>query len=206
MTVGAVIFDIGNVLVEWQPERYYDRVLGREARVRLFADVDLHRMNDEVDRGAPFRATIEHWASRHPVWAREILWWHDRWDELAAPAMDRSIRTLRALRRQGVPVFALSNIGDEVFARAANRVPALAEFDRAYVSGRLGCAKPDAAIYAAVEADCGLPPSALLFTDDRAENIAAASARGWGTHLFDGPEGWASRLVAEGLLTEGEAA
>jgi 2-haloacid dehalogenase len=206
VTIRAVIFDIGNVLIEWQPERFYDRVLGPDVRRRLFAEVDLHRMNDDVDRGAPFRATVEDWAARHPGWATEIRWWHDRWDELASPAIDRSIRTLRALRGRGMPVFALSNIGTEVLARAAERVPVLGEFDRAYVSGRLGCAKPDAAIYAAVEADCGLPPSALLFTDDRADNIAAAVARGWTAHLFDGPDRWAARLVAEGLLTEGEAA
>jgi 2-haloacid dehalogenase len=51
-----------------------------------------------------------------------------------------------------------------------------------------------------------MAPDALLFTDDRAENIAAAAARGWQTHLFDGPQGWADRLIAEGLLTEQEAA
>jgi 2-haloacid dehalogenase len=206
VTVRAVVFDIGNVLIAWQPEMFYDRVIGPDARARLFAAVDLHRMNDDIDRGAPFRATVESWATRHPAWAAEIRWWHDRWDELASPTIDRSIRSLRALRARGVPVFALSNIGAEVFSHAAARVAVLAEFDRAYLSGRLGCAKPDAAIYAAVERDCALPPSALLFTDDRADNIAAAAARGWGTHLFDGPDPWAARLVAEGLLTEGEAA
>ncbi len=206
MTFAAVVFDIGNVLIAWQPERFFDREIGPGARARLFAEVDLHAMNDAVDRGAPFRATVEGWAEQHPAWAREIRWWHDRWDELASPSIERSIRSLRALRRRGVAVFALSNIGAEVFVHAQARVPVLGEFDRAYVSGRMGCAKPDAAIYAAVEADCGLAPGALLFTDDRAENVTAAAARGWGTHLFDGPDAWAARLVAEGLLSVEEAA
>ena len=61
-------------------------------------------------------------------------------------------------------------------------------------------------IYEAVEREVGLPPAALLFTDDREENVAAAAARGWATHLFRGPEGLARRLVAEGLLSEDEAA
>lgn len=65
--------------------------------------------------------------------------------------------------------------------------------------------KPDPRIYEMVEQDCGLPPESLLFTDDRADNIAAAAQRGWGTHLFEGWQGWAARLVAEGLLTQGEA-
>jgi 2-haloacid dehalogenase len=57
-----------------------------------------------------------------------------------------------------------------------------------------------------VERETGADPAGLLFTDDRADNIAAAKARGWQTHLFEGPQGLADRLVAEGLLTEEDAA
>ena len=57
-----------------------------------------------------------------------------------------------------------------------------------------------------LEAGSGLNGADLIFTDDRADNIAAANARGWRTHLFDGPQGWADRLVAEGLLDRAEAA
>ena len=66
--------------------------------------------------------------------------------------------------------------------------------------------KPDPEIYRMVEADCGIAPGALLFTDDRHDNIAVADARGWQTHLFTGPQGWADRLVTAGLLTTAEAA
>lgn len=69
----------------------------------------------------------------------------------------------------------------------------------------MGVIKPDPKIYQMVEDDCGVAPGALLFTDDRPDNIAAAEARGWQTHLFTGPDGWADRLVATGLLTEEEA-
>jgi 2-haloacid dehalogenase len=58
MTPEAVIFDIGNVLIEWQPERYYDRVYGEDRRRALFDAVDLHWMNERVDRGEPFREVI----------------------------------------------------------------------------------------------------------------------------------------------------
>jgi 2-haloacid dehalogenase len=200
-----MVFDIGNVLITWDPEGFYDRTLGEARRRALFAAVDLHAMNEAVDAGAPFRGTIYAWAERHPDWAAEIRLWHDRWEDLASPRIDRSIRMLRALRARGVPVFALTNFGDESFAFAQTRIDVLNEFDRAYVSGRMKVTKPAPAIYAAVEADCGLPPAALLFTDDKPENIAAAQARGWQTHLFTGPEGLAQRLVTEGLLTPDEA-
>ena len=65
--------------------------------------------------------------------------------------------------------------------------------------------KPDPAIYAVVEGDCGFVPEQLLFTDDRPANIAAAVARGWQGHLFERPAGLADRLVAEGLLQREDA-
>ncbi|MEM1101850.1 MAG: HAD family phosphatase [Pseudomonadota bacterium] len=204
--VKAVIFDIGNVLIEWQPERFYDRVYGRARREALFQAVDLHEMNNRVDMGAPFRETIYATAEAHPAWEAEIRDWHDRWGELATPVIDRSVRLLRALRARGVPVFALTNFGVESYAFAQTRFDFLSEFDREYVSGRMRVVKPDPAIYAGVEADCGVAPGDLLFADDRTDNIEAAAARGWRTHLFEGPEGWAARLVDEGLLTAEEAA
>lgn len=206
MTIKAVIFDIGNVLIEWNPERFYDATIGEPRRREMFAALDLHGMNDQIDRGEPFRQTIMDFADANPDWAPEIRMWHDNWIEMAAPTIDRSVRLLRALRTKGVPVFALSNFGVDNFAFAeADHYPFLGEFDKRYISGHMRMAKPDANIYAAVEADCGMDPETLLFADDRADNIETARNRGWQTHLFDGPQGWAARLVAENLLTEAEA-
>ena len=201
----AVIFDIGNVLIEWQPERFYDAVIGEERRREMFATVDLHGMNDKVDLGHHFTETIYATAEEYPEWRDEIRMWHDRWIELATPPIDHSVRLLRALRAKGVPVFSLTNFGIQSFDYAATHYPFLLEFDRPYISGHMGVIKPDPKIYQMLEDDCGLPPQALLFADDRPDNITAAQARGWQAHLFTGPEGWANRLVEAGLLTEEEA-
>ncbi|QCO56997.1 HAD family phosphatase (plasmid) [Pseudorhodobacter turbinis] len=204
-TPEAVVFDIGNVLIEWQPERYYDAVLGEARREALFDAVDLHAMNERIDAGAPFRETVYATAAQHPMWEDEIRWWHDRWAKLAAPRIEHSITLLRRLRAKGVPVFALTNFGDDTFAYAQTQYDFLAEFDRAYVSARMGVTKPAPVIYQMLEADCGIAPEGLLFTDDRLENIEAAAARGWQTHHFTHPQGWADRLVAAQLLTDKEA-
>ena len=201
----AVIFDIGNVLTRWQPEAFYDRVIGEDRRRALFAEVDLHRMNDIVDEGALFRETIYDWADRTPQWQAEIRMWYDRWIELASPRIEGAIALQRALRAKGVPVFALTNFGKYSFEEALPKMDFLTDFDRLYVSGRMGVIKPDPRIYEMVEEDCGLPPASLLFTDDRADNITAAARRGWRTHQFESWQGWAARLVAEGLLTQQEA-
>ena len=205
MTPEAVIFDIGNVLTRWQPEAFYDRVIGEDRRRALFAAVDLHHMNDLVDTGALFKETIYDWADRHPEWRAEIRMWYDRWIELASPRIDGSIRLQRALRAKGVPVFALTNFGRYSFQEALQKMDFLQDFDRRYVSGEMGVIKPDPRIYEMVEQDCGIAPDRLLFTDDRADNITAAARRGWRTHQFETWQGWARRLVAEGLLTEQEA-
>ena len=201
----AVIFDIGNVLTRWQPEAFYDREIGEDRRRALFAAVDLHAMNDEVDKGGLVRDTIYDWADRTPEWAPEIRMWYDRWIDLASPRIEGSIALLRALRKNAIPVFSLTNFGSYSYAEARPKMDFLSEFDREYLSGRMGVIKPDPRIYEMVEDDCGLPPNRLLFTDDKADNITAAARRGWRTHQFETWQGWATRLIAEGLLSKSEA-
>jgi 2-haloacid dehalogenase len=204
-SVEAVVFDIGNVLIEWVPERHYDRTIGEARRRDLFAAVDLGAMNDRVDLGHGFRDVIYEVADLHPEWRAEIRDWHDSWIELASPEIPHSVKLLRALKARGVAVFALTNFGVESFALAQAHYDFLNEFDRTFVSGILGVVKPEPRIYQILEAECGVPPDRLLFTDDRADNIAAARARGWQAHLFTAPAGWAEVLVGAGLLTEKEA-
>lgn len=201
MTPRAVVFDIGNVLIYWNPEGFFETALGKDRSKKLFAEVDLLGMNAAVDLGADFHSAVRALADSHPDWEDEILMWQDRWIEMASPAIDHSVRLLRSLRRAGVPVFALSNFGLAPFRVAEANYPFLEEFDLRILSGALEIAKPDSRIYAALEEQSGFHGAELLFTDDRQENIDAADARGWQTHLFDGPAGWGARLVAAGLLS-----
>ncbi|MEM8578879.1 MAG: HAD-IA family hydrolase [Pseudomonadota bacterium] len=204
--IQAVVFDIGNVLLHWSPERMYDARIGADRRRALFAAVPLDAMNLEVDRGAPFKATVHALADEYPDWRDEIVMWHDHWLEMAYADIPRSVRVMGALQTKGVPVFSLTNFGTDTYDLAAQHYPFMRQFDRDFISGHMDVIKPDPEIYAQLEGGTGLSGGALIFTDDRADNIAAAAARGWQTHLFEGPDGWAERLVAEGLLTEGEAA
>ena len=157
----AVVFDIGNVLLRWQPEAFYEL------------------------------------AARHPAHAEAVRMWHDNWLEMTQPTIPHSVDLLRALGARGIPVFALSNFGIGTFEIAEQEYPFLAEFDWRYVSGDLREIKPAPEIYAILERYSGLSGADLIF---------AAQARGWKTHLFDHPAGWAARPVAEGLLSEAEVA
>ena len=200
----AVIFDIGNVLCNWWPEAFYDARFG-EARRRAFFDaVPIHAANIEIDRGAAFAETLAGLIRDYPAFTAELELWRDEWAGTLGPVIEESVATLRALKAKGVPVYALTNYGDESFEWSLDLLPFLRELDGAFVSGRLKIMKPEPAIYAAVEQGTGIAPDGLLFTDDKIENIEAATARGWWTHHFTGWRGWAERLVAEGLLSEKE--
>ncbi|MDE0588378.1 HAD family phosphatase [Halocynthiibacter sp. C4] len=205
MPVEAVIYDIGNVLIEWQPERHYDKTIGEKRRREMFEAVDLHAMNDEIDRGAAFKERIYEEAEKHPQFRAEIRDWYDSWIEMASPAIPHSVKLLRTLRSKDIPVFALSNFGVDSFAYAETKYPFLGEFDRRYISGHMKRIKPEPEIYEMVEQDCGIDPAGLLFVDDRQDNIDMARARGWQAHLFEGPQGWADELVRQGLLNAEEA-
>ena len=203
--VAAVIFDIGNVLIEWQPERYYDRIIGPDRRRAFFGAFDFHGLMNKIDECAPFAPTINAAMSETPEWAQELAILRDNWCDLAQPEIPHSVRLLTALKSNGVPVFVLSNFGAENFPMSQEQFPFLTLFDRFYISGRMKMRKPHAEIYDAVERDCGLPPEQLLFADDRQDNIDAAHARGWQTHLFDDPKAWAACLVSAGVLTADDA-
>ena len=201
-----MVFDIGNVLIEWQPERFYDSRIGASRRKQLFDQVPLHEMNLNVDRGHPFRGSVYALADQHPEWSEEIRWWHGCWLQMVPRKISRSVRLMQALQAKGIPVFALSNFGAETFELACGSYPFLRGFDRTFVSAHLKCIKPEPEIYAILERDTGVAPDRLLFTDDRLENIEAATIRGWQTHLFTTPALLAARLVQAKLLTEHEAA
>jgi len=141
----------------------------------------------------------------HPAFKAELAIWHDRWLDMASPAIEHSVRLMAALQARGVPVFSLTNFGIETYVIASGKYAFLKAFDRDFISGHMGVIKPDARIYEMLEQATGLSGAELIFTDDRADNIAAAAARGWQTHLFEGAQGWADRLVSQGLLAAEQA-
>jgi 2-haloacid dehalogenase len=200
-TPRAVVFDIGNVLIEWHPDKLYERLIpDPAARAAFFAETGVDAMNLDVDRGLPWKAHVYGHAEKHPAWAPMIRAWHDCWTEMFRPAIPGTIELLRLLRRRGVPVHALSNFGAESFEVGRTIYPVLEEFDVPVISGREGTIKPEPRIYEILEERTGLSGAELFFTDDRPENIAAARRRGWQGHVFRNPAALALELVERGLI------
>ncbi|SFH77224.1 HAD family hydrolase [Albimonas pacifica] len=195
----AVVFDVGNVLIDWQPARLYETLVPDAAeREALFARVDFAAFNLEGDRGDLAEATAAA-ALRHPDDAPLVMAWRERWQEMFGPEMPGSPEIFRALKDAGVPLAALTNFARDTWLLAQARFPLLSGFDVEVVSGREGAIKPEPEIYALVEARLGMSGAELFFTDDKLANVEAAAARGWRVHHFQGAGGLAEALRAEGL-------
>jgi 2-haloacid dehalogenase len=203
MAERAVVFDVGNVLFHWDPEKLYARLIPDSGeRRRFLTEICTPAWNLGFDAGLPMPEGVEAHAATHPEHADLIRAWWTGWAEMTGPQIDGSVACLRALKARGVPVLGLTNFAAETFAIARTLYPVLNEFDLCVVSADVKCVKPDPQIYAIVEQRSGFAPSQLFFTDDSPANVAAARARGWTAHLFDGPEGLRAALVEEGFLTE----
>ena len=199
--VEIVVFDIGRVLVEWDPEAYYAKKIGAKRAAQFFATVPMFDQHFKSDQGENFFDVIEATAKAYPDWEAEIKLWAEDWDEITKDPISLSAEIMMALKARGIPVWGLSNFGAENFPITQAQHPVLQSFDRLFLSGELMLVKPDPAIYALVEEQADCAPESLYFIDDTPANIEAAKTRGWQTHHFKGPAFLLGDLVERGLLT-----
>lgn len=195
-----VVFDIGRVLVEWNPDRLYRELIpDDDARAAFFERTSIAAMNVEADRNGDLQGKVAALSAAYPQDAHLITPWWDRWLEMCHAPIAETGAFLARLKRDGVPTCALSNFADDTFAIARERYTALKEFDAEVISGREGLIKPDPRIYALVEERTGAAGLDLFFMDDSPANVDAALARGWRAHLFTGWTGLAADLPNVGL-------
>jgi 2-haloacid dehalogenase len=200
--VDAVVFDVGNVLVEWDPRRLYRKLSDDPERIDAFlTQVCNAEWNHRIDLGEPWDELIADLAAAHPGHREWIQAYHQRWDEMLGEPIEASVAALHHLRDAGIPVYALSNFSTETWPIAVARYDVLSAFDDVVLSGEVRLAKPDPAIYDLVVRRFGVTPSRTLFVDDRADNVAAAAAAGWLTHHFTDPAALQPALARLGLPT-----
>ena len=201
MSTKAVVFDLGGVLIDWDPRHLYRKLLADEAAVEEFlATVCTPEWNAELDRGRPFAEGVAELVERHPEHAAAIAAYHERWPEMVAGEVPGSVEVLAELRAAGVPLYALTNWSAETFAITRERFEFLDWFCGLLVSGEEGMTKPDPAIFRLLLDRFGLDPQATVFVDDSATNVAAAEALGLDAVRFTGPERLRRDLVARRLL------
>lgn len=199
----AVVFDLGGVLVDWDPRYLLRKVMpGREEEMEaILADVLNHEWNLARDAGDSWPDAIARLQAEHPQWADIFATYDERWAETLGGAHDDTVAILRELKAQGVPLYALSNWSAQKFPMAEERFEWLDWFDGVVVSGRVGMVKPDAAIFRHLCETFGLVAAETIFIDDHEPNVVAARAAGIDAIHFQGADALRSELQARGVLT-----
>lgn len=197
-----VLFDLGNVVVDWEPQRLYRRRFGSAEKADWFcANICTMAWHTLHDAGASFDDTIPALQDKHPEHADHIAAWRDEWLEMFHGYVPGTPQLIAELEAAGVPLYGLSNLPADVAQTTFDAFPIIKVLRDVVVSGVEGTLKPQRRIYEIALARMGDPdPESVFFIDDRAENIEAAQAIGMDGHVFDGAGGLRQALIAKGLL------
>jgi 2-haloacid dehalogenase len=196
-----VVFDVGGVFLDWDPRHLYRKLLADEAEMEWFlAKICSPAWHAAHDRGVSTAASCAELASRHPQFS-ELIWaWSTRSEEMIGDVDLGSVEVLQAVRKTGMPCYALTNMEAETYPLRLKRFPFLGWFDGTIVSGREGMAKPDPAIFTLLLDRFGLTPKTTLMIDDTAENLESAGKLGMQCALFRSSRQLRADLEDDGIL------
>ena len=197
----TVIFDVGNVLIQWDIRRLYRQFLPDDAEIDGFLhEVDWFAWNLELDRGGLWDERVAELSARHPHRRALIEACHRRWHDAVAGEITGSVEILADLRAAEVPLYAITNFSTEKFAECQERFAFLADsFRDIVVSADEKMIKPDPAIYRLCLERNGLAAGDCVFIDDSPANVAAADALGIDGVLFTDADSLRRDLGERGL-------
>lgn len=196
-----MIWDLGNVLIDWQPHAAVAAGVGDDEARRFLAaqDFDFMAFNHVLDGGGTWAEGEAELRRTHPHWVEHATAYRDHFEHSLVGEVPGTVAVVRELSAAGVPMFGLTNWPDEFWPHALRTFEFLGLLDDIVVSGTEGFAKPDPAIFEIAVARTGLPAEDLVFVDDRADNVAAAIEFGLDGILFTGSEDLRRELRDRGL-------
>lgn len=199
--IDTVIFDLGNVLIGWDPRRLYRSLIEDEVQMEWFLrEVCNSEWNEQQDAGRPWAEGTALLRARFPEHAELIDAYHLLWKETLLGPIEDSVAVLADLKARGVRLLALTNWSQETFPVARQLYPFLQWFEGIVVSGEERLIKPDPRIYQLLLKRYSVDPATALYIDDSARNVAAAEALGMQGWWFHDPAGLRERLMELGLL------
>ena len=202
----TVVFDLGGVLIDWNPRYAYRALGGTEAEIEHFLEhVAVSEWNHQMDAGKPFAVAIAERKEQFPEHAAWLDAWWTHWPVMLGNTLDGTVAVLEDLIAAEVPVYALTNWSAETFPIALERFDVLQWFRGIVVSGAVEKAKPDAGIYRHLASDFGIDLEAAVFIDDLEKNVEGARAVGMHGLHFTTPDALRSDLEGLGLLPAGGA-
>jgi 2-haloacid dehalogenase len=206
MRLTTVVFDLGGVLVDWDPRYLYRQLFEDPDEMESFlAEVTTTEWNTHQDAGRPWAEAVELLVAEHPQQRELIEAFHRQWPEMLAGEIAATVDVLADLRAAGVRLLALSNWSAETFPYARERFDFLAWFEGIVISGDVGVNKPDRRIFDHLAEQFGIDPAAALFIDDSSANVDAAKALGFRAIRFTDATTLRRELARLGLLPNAQA-
>ncbi|MCC2547268.1 HAD family phosphatase [Hymenobacter sp. BT175] len=201
-SITAVIFDLGGVLIDWNPRYLYRKLIADEAEMTRFLDtITTPDWNEEQDAGRSLAEGTALLAAQHPEHRELIEHFYGRWPEMLGGAIQGTVDILAELRDAGnYTLYALTNWSAETFPVAQQQFGFLSWFEGIVVSGTEKMRKPAPAFYQLLLTRYDLEPGQAVFIDDNERNIRAAEALGLHALLFQTPEQLRQDLLALGVL------
>ena len=197
----AVVFDVGRVLFQWQLGALFEKLIDDRDELEWFlANVVTEEWHFDHDRGRALADMVPERIALFPQYESHIRAYATRFNETVPGPVDGTHDLVERLAAAGVPLFCLTNFGDEFWQVFRPTQPIFDHFADIIVSGVEKVAKPDPRIYAITEVRAARAGHQLFFTDDNPANIAAARARGWDAHLFTDAASLEAQLAGAGLL------
>jgi 2-haloacid dehalogenase len=199
--ITTVTFDLGGVLIDWDPRYLYRTLFEDEAEMEAFlGEVTTPAWNAQQDAGRPWVDAVDALAAEFPEHRHLIEAYHLRWHETLGDAIQGTVEVVAELRAAGVRLLALSNWSAETFPVALERYPFLGWFEGIVISGEVGAAKPDERIFRVLIERHGIEPAETVFVDDSEANVRAAAALGFVAVAFTDPTALRASLDALGVL------
>lgn len=202
MAARIILFDLGNVVVDWQPLHLYRQMFETPAAAEAFCrDVCNMDWHIQHDLGVSFADNAARLTAAYPHYEAEIRAWRARWLDMFTGYVPGVPQLIARLEKRGHPLYGLSNLSEEVAEETFDAFPVIRILRDVVVSGAEKCIKPDTKIYQiALDRMGNPPPGEVLFIDDREDNTQAASQLGFKTHHFRDAARLEQALEAEGLL------
>ena len=200
--IKAIIFDFGNVLLEWNPRYVYQRYFPNdpEAIERFFQEVNFADWNLQQDKGRPFAEGVAVLSKQFPQYSQLIQAYQEHWIDSVGAVYSGTIEILKHLKQAGYPLYGLSNWSAETFPFAREKYDFFDLLDDFVISVEVGHVKPDPEIFHIMLEKIGKPAQECLFIDDALINIRQAQKLGFETIHFQSPEQLAVALRELKLL------
>jgi 2-haloacid dehalogenase len=202
-TIKAIIFDFGNVLLEWNPRYVYQRFFPNdpEGMERFLKEVNFMEWNLLQDKGRPFQEGVAVLSKEFPQYSHLIQAYHDHWTDSLGDSLDGTVEILKELKQAGYPLYGLSNWSAETFPHVRQKHDFFDLLDDMVISGEVGHVKPYPEIFQIMLDRIGRPAPECLFIDDARVNIEQAQKMGFAIIHFQSPEQLRRRLVELKILS-----